>query len=194
MQATTNETSSTIKTAIDTWYLNNIYNTEYEDYISDTLFCNDRQLQSEIGGAATGTGFGTSITYYASYYRLYTNKTPTLKCGVQNDRFTVSDESIGNKDLTYPVGLMSADEISLAGLVSGIVNYTNHLYTQQNYWSLSPYYFDSSTARVWRVNSSGFLSYEYVLNTCGLRPVVSLASTTKITGGSGTSTNPYIVE
>ncbi|MDD4408097.1 MAG: hypothetical protein PHX19_03515 [Bacilli bacterium] len=193
MQATTNETSSTIKTAIDTWYLNNIYNTEYEDYISDTLFCNDRQLQNEVGGATTGTGFGTSQTYYAAYYRLYTNRTPTLKCGVQNDRFTVSDESIGNKDLTYPVGLITADEVALAGMKLATNNSTNYLYTNQHWWSFSPYYMDSGgTAYVWNVYSSGLLYNGYVSLVSGVRPGVSIHSETRVTG-TGTSSNPYIV-
>ncbi|MFA7121659.1 MAG: hypothetical protein WC277_09265, partial [Bacilli bacterium] len=113
-QATTNETSSTVKTYLDTWYSTNILNTDYEDYISDTLFCNDRQLESEVGGAATGTGFGTSETYYAAQYRLYITKTPSLKCGLKNDRFTVSDTVKGNGALTYPIGLLTPDETAIA--------------------------------------------------------------------------------
>ena len=190
--ATTNETSSTIKTAIDTWYASNILNTDYEDYISDTLFCNDRQLQSEVGGAATGTGFGTSETNYATYYRLNTNKTPSLLCGLKNDRFTVSDESIGNGALTYPVGLITADELMLAGM--NTANATNYLYTNQHWRSLSPYYMSSSgTARVWNVGSPGYLFDSGVNNVSGVRPVVSIYSETRVTG-TGTSSDPYIVE
>ncbi|MFA7120466.1 MAG: hypothetical protein WC277_03230, partial [Bacilli bacterium] len=110
MQATTNETNSTIKTYLDNWYASNISGTNYEDYISDTLFCNDRQLQSEVGGLATGTGFGESITRYAAYYRLSTKKIPNIKCGLKNDRFTVSDTVKGNGALTYPIGLLTPDE------------------------------------------------------------------------------------
>ena len=191
-QATTNETSSTIKTYLDTWYSNNILNTEYEEYISDTLFCNDRQLQSEVGGAVTGTGFGTSATHYAAYYRLYTTKNPNLKCGLKNDRFTVSDTIIGNGALTYPVGLITADEIALAGLKQGIANSTNHLYTNQVWWSFSSYLYSSGDARVWGVVSSGSLGNYYVSSVLGVRPGVSIHSETQVTG-TGTSNDPYIV-
>ena len=74
LQATTNETNPRIKSYLDEWYKINISGTDYENYITDTLFCNDRQLQSEVGGAATGTGYGTSYTYYAAYYRLFTDR------------------------------------------------------------------------------------------------------------------------
>ncbi|MFA6753028.1 MAG: hypothetical protein WCR93_02005, partial [Bacilli bacterium] len=131
---------------------------------------------------------------YAMYKDRNTYDKQFKKCAQKNDRFTVSDESIGNKDLTYPVGLMSADEISLAGMKYVTVNSTNYLYTNQYYWSLSPALLSSGIARVWYVYSTGYLDRYRVNNTGGLRPVVSLASTTKITGGSGTSTNPYIVE
>ena len=42
-----NEISQQIKEkVVDPWYNYNLLNTDYEDYISDTLFCNDRQLRS----------------------------------------------------------------------------------------------------------------------------------------------------
>ncbi|MDD4734329.1 MAG: hypothetical protein PHU05_05765, partial [Bacilli bacterium] len=193
-QATTNTTSSTIKTYLDNWYGANIHNTKYKDYISDTLFCNDRQLESEVGGAATGTGFGVnSETNYAARYRLYTKKTPSLLCGLKNDRFTVSDESIGNGNLTYPVGLITADEIALAGFNYGTNNSTNYLYTNQHWWSLSPYYVDfSGGAYAWYMNSMGSLNQIYVNYVIGVRPGVSIHSDVRVTG-TGTSSNPYIV-
>ncbi|MDD2409793.1 MAG: hypothetical protein PHD03_03640, partial [Bacilli bacterium] len=193
-QATTNETNSTIKTYLDNWYGANIHNTKYKDYISDTLFCNDRQLQSEVGGAATGTGFGHSATNYASYYRLNTNKTPSLFCGLKNDRFTVSNVSIGNGALTYPVGLITIDELSLAGMVYNISNSTNYLYTNQCNWSMSPYCKgSSSTAYVWFVLPSGDLRDLDVDETCEVRPTINLKPNTIVTG-YGDPTNPYVVQ
>ena len=192
-QATTNETSSTIKTAIDAWYLNNIYNTEYEDYISDTLFCNDRQLQSEVGGLATGTGFGTSTTYYAAYYRLYTKKIPNIKCGLQNDRFTASDITIGNGALTYPIGLLTPDETAIAGLKSGISNSTNYLYTNQYWWTSGPSYWSFGNAFAWSVLSGGHLGNGYYVDTSyGVRGALNLNSETQATG-TGTTSDPFKV-
>ena len=55
-----NINDSTIKEAVDNWYEENILNTEYKDYINDTLFCNDRSFHS----SNSGTGAGTSNTLY----------------------------------------------------------------------------------------------------------------------------------
>ncbi|MFA7120140.1 MAG: hypothetical protein WC277_01530 [Bacilli bacterium] len=193
VQATTNETNSTMKTYLDTWYSTNILNTEYEEYISDTLFCNNRQLQSEVGGAATGSGFGSSETYYAAYYRLYTNKTPSLKCGLKNDRFTVDDENIGNGDLTYPIGLITEYEGALAGMKSYESNSTNYLYTNKIWYSFSPCRASfGGDASVCTVKSVGPLSDSRVNNAFGVRPGVSIHSETRVTG-TGASSDPYKV-
>ncbi|MDD4407081.1 MAG: hypothetical protein PHF30_03465, partial [Bacilli bacterium] len=193
-QATTNETSSTIKTQLDNWYAANIYNTDYKNYISDTLFCNDRQLESEVGGAVTGTGFGTSETNYAAHYRLYTNKTPSLLCGLKNDRFTVSDVSIGNGALTYPIGLITADEASIAGLILGTLNTTSYLYTNQHWVTMGPFENYAGGSRLWYISTGGniywfnFCSFEF-----GIRSVVNLKPNTKVVG-TGSSSSPYIVQ
>ena len=153
-QATTNETNSIIKTYLDTWYNTNINLKGYASYISDTLFCNDRQLQSEVGGPATGTGYGTSATNYATYNRLYYNytKAPDLKCDLKNDRFTVDDTTVGNGALTYPVGLLTADEGAAGGIVTGLSSLQNYLFTAKTYWTLSPYKYESGAAGVSYVN------------------------------------------
>ena len=117
---------STIKQYIDTWYEEKIRNTEYENFINDTLFCNDRSLISEEPFTLedlnyTQLGYGTELTAYrgngdpgfflmaamnpsyADVVNIVT-KNPTLKCARQDDRFTVKDTNLGNGDLTYPVG------------------------------------------------------------------------------------------
>ena len=134
-----NVNNSRIKTIVDEWYENHIKNTEYEQYISDTLFCNDRSFtsSSEGVGANTGTGIGTSKTYYLA------SNTRTLKCAQQNDRFTVDDEITGNGDLTYPIGLLIDAESYLAGGHFS-ANRTYYLYTGNNYWPMSPDNFASS--------------------------------------------------
>ena len=198
-QATTNETNSTIKNYLDSWYLTNIQNKGYHSYISDTLFCNDRQLQSEVGGAATGTGFGTRQTYYAAYYRLYTKKIPNIKCGVQNDRFTVSDTVKGNGALIYPIGLLTPDETAIAGLTINASNLTNYLYTYQKLWTLGPSNLLGGNAYALLVNDNGSLNPfcvdndgSGVHNGGGARGVLNLKSETQITG-TGTTSDPFKV-
>ena len=183
-----NINNSTIKGVVDEWYRVNIAENEehpeYAQYISDTLFCNDRSFAPDN----TGTGAGTSQTYY----RWYSNSIKTLKCSQQNDRFTVDDEVVGNGDLTYPIGLLTIDEVYLAG-GSGLSNSGYYLYTGNLYWAMSPRSFDGSNAFVRGVNSSGnAFNNSIVFRSYGVRPVLNLKSGS-LTQGSGTVLDPYRV-
>ena len=189
-QAQTNANDSTIKAYLDNWYANNIANkgTRITERIADNLFCNDRSITS-------GTGAGTTVTYYKPYTRHYTNRsnpTPTLMCESKNDRFTVSETTIGNGALTYPVGLLSADELTYGGNTYSYSNTSQYLYTNQSFWLLSPSYFLVSGAGGWVVNSTGILVYSDVNNTYGARPILNLTSGTQVTG-VGSATDPYRV-
>ena len=135
-----NTNNSTIKTYIDNWYKTNILGTANEQYLADNVFCNDRSL----AGNNTGTGAGTSESYYRWYngpwesesYSKYNNKM-MLTCPQKNDAFTVSDTTNGNGALTYPVGLLSTDEIALAGGWNAS-NSGYYLYSGQVWWASSP--------------------------------------------------------
>ena len=113
-------------------------------------------------------------------------------CKEQNDRFTVSDVSTGNGDLTYPVGLLTTDEAALAGgYNSGNSGY--YLYTGNYYWTMSPYRFNGSYARVRIVYSAGDLSnFSDVDASRGVRPVLNLKSGS-LTSGDGSALNPFLV-
>ena len=184
-----NTNDSTIKGVIDSWYEENM--TEYTNQLEDTVWCNDRSVVQD--SSYSGTGAGTEKTMYGARNRLFVNKTPTLECVNENDRFTVSEEN-GNGALTYPVALLTADEIAYAGGVNGSTNISYYLYTNTTFWSLSPGYFSGSFARVFRVGSAGDLN-DYVVNgTYGVRPAVSLRPGVKVTSeGDGTMENPYVV-
>ena len=178
-----NTNNSAIKIKVDEWYETHLKDTEYESYLSDTIFCNDRSL-NEIDNS--GTGAGTSVTYYRPYIG---NK--TLKCSQKNDRFTVDDEEIGNGDLTYPISLITSDEVDLAGGYDGI-NSSYYLYTGNYYWTLSPLYFSGSSAGVRFVYGAGFTNFDFVDNAYGVRPVINLKAGS-LTKGSGTALDPYQV-
>ena len=184
--AQTNNTNSTIKTTIDNWYKSNL--TAYTSKLADETFCNDRSISS-------GTGYKTdSFTFYGSYNRNADRKTPSLKCAQDNDKFKVSNVSA---KLDYPVALITADEMAMAGGVFNTSNTNYYLYNGQYQWSLSPGNFDTyrSLADVWAVNPSGSLNpWDYVGNSFGVRPVINLRTDTQITKGDGSSLNPYVVK
>ena len=184
--AQTNNTNSTIKTTIDNWYKNNLI--AYTSKLADETFCNDRSI-------ARGTGYKTdSYTFYGSYNRNADRKTPSLKCAQANDKFKVSSASA---KLDYPVALITADEMAMAGGVLDTANTNYYLYNGQYQWSLSPGYFISysSQANVWYVLPSGSLyPYYYVANSFGARPVINLKADTLITKGDGSSLNPFVIK
>ena len=109
------------------------------------------------------------------------------------DRYTTSNATQGNKALTYPVGLITADEVAFAGGKGCANNSSYYLYTNQVYWSLSPHDFNGS-ASVFYVGSKGHLSYNFVGGTTpGVRPVINIRSDVTISSGDGTMENPYNV-
>ena len=187
--AFTNKNNSTIKGVIDSWYQNNL--SSYSGYLADEVFCNDRTLAS----TSTYTTSTSNNVYYAGRERLYTNKAPQLTCpNIARDGFTTTTSNIGNKALTYPIGLITADEVSLAGGVIGTDNYSYYLNTERRYWALSAYNWSSGFAYVFSVNSYGTLYNCHVYDSGGARPVVSLRTSTLVTSGTGTETDPYVIE
>ena len=184
-----NSTSSTIKTTLENWYKTTTLETDSATKAlvsQDQIFCNDRSV--------TSGSFSTSSTfYYAAYTRLNTNKSPILTCPTDSDKFTSKKSSIGNKTLDYPVGLITADEVAMAGGVYGSINTTYYLYTNQNYWAGSPFYFYSSNANAYefQVSSSGSIGDPDRSGSGGVRGVVSLSSKAKLSG-SGTYNDVYI--
>ena len=185
-----NTNDSTIKTALDTWYTNNIKNTTNEQYVADAIYCNDRSLDT----TSSGTGTGTSATDYGADYRLYDNKTPTLKCSQVNDRFTKSvavSGVTGNGKLTNAIGLITADEVAYAGGTYTSTNYKYYLYTGNYYWTMSPSYFFGSNAYEFSVRSAGNLHNGYGVDSSGaVRPVISLSSGA-LSSGTGIKTDPF---
>ena len=177
-----NNTNSTIKQAIDSWYKTNISDKGFSSYLVDSIYCNDRSLSS-------GTGIGTieTETDYKAFERLYTNKTPTFYCAQSNDKFTVNT-SKGNGSLQYPVGLITGDEIVYAGGRYSTSNTKYYLYTDNWYWTMSPANFDSEFAYEFYVNSA--FDSDQVNYSGGVRPVITLNGSTKLQG-AGTKTDPF---
>ena len=101
----------------------------------------------------------------------------------------------GNGTLTYPIGLITADEAVLAGGFGAQNNTNYYLYTGQMYWTISPSGFNEtySTARLVQVYPPGRLVVNYSYLLSGVRPVINLRADVELSG-TGTSSNPYVVE
>ncbi len=183
-----NTTNSSIKEVIDSWYNSNL--ASYADKIStEAGFYSDRNLKS---GSWSST---REPLYYAAYGRLIDNKKPTLKCGNSNDLYTTLSSSKGNKKLSNPIGLITADEVIMAGGSWNSENSSYYLYNDVEYWTMSPYIFyvgsRSGSARMFGVDSSGNLVWYNVDDAIYIRPVINLSANITIKSGNGTSSTPY---
>ena len=188
----TNTTSSTIKTTVDNWYKTNIVDKGYSNYVSNAVgFCGDRTLHS-------GDGISTSNYSYFGAYGRYAKNTAQFTCpNKERDLYTTTDSSIGNKSLTYPVGLITYDELVFAGMDNRHVNKLSWVYSTQHYWTMSPsnFYASLGYAFEWGQSSAGFLYTWWDVSNClGARPVINLKSDTLITSGIGTSSDPFVVQ
>ena len=192
----TNTTNSTVKTQIDNWYNSNL--SSYTSYIEDTIYCNDRSISGLNGWDPNGGDTSKPLTF-SSYTRTGTNHTPTLICSRAVDRFTVSS-TLGNGKLTYPVGLITSDEVMYVGGKKDESNNTYYLYNNQSFWTETPYTYDDNIAYMIIVQSNGSISSMYVAwpfrvsVDSGIRPVISLSPNAVISSGDGTQNNPYTVQ
>ena len=131
------------------------------------------------------------MTYYGATQRLVNTSGsaggtgPSLKCNGELSK------------INSKVGLITADELAYAGYAAALKNTTTYLQenaTDTYWWSLSPNSFIGGGANVWNVGgSNGIFGNSRVFGTGGVRPSISLKSTTNVTG-NGTSEDPYIIE
>lgn len=173
---------------LETWYMNNL--TPYEDKIADVIWCNDKST------TGTGTGYGEDNTHYRAFNRIAQNYLPTLICPKDNNngklsKFTVRDTINGNGNLTYKIGLLTADEVVFAGYAHIYQN--DAVYLLENtgneaWWTMSPF----QNNMVFCV-SYGNVTFNDFYSSAGVRPSIALNSDVTVTG-SGTSEDPYIIK
>ena len=191
-----NTNNSTILNNLEAWYdKNNLKN--YEKVIADTVWCTDKTNVTDTTynpwniNNVNGYGYGTNVTYYGATQRLVSTNDysaggtgPSLKCNGELSK------------INSKVGLIAADELAFAGYAHRQNNTTTYLQenaTDAYWWSLSPIYFYNGSAYVYIVGGSMGYFPGLVLGTYGVRPSISLKSTTNVTG-EGTSSSPFVVK
>ena len=167
-------TNSTIKTYLDNWYTKYFNENIGTSRFVKTTFCNDRNTSSTW--ASTG-----SRVEYAPYTRLSASTpTPTFECNTADV-------------ITNNFGLITADEIVLAGGKVGTDNSVFYLNNNMAYWAGSPYVFSDSFSYVFELRPLYGLGYDSVCyRDSAARGVVSLSSESKLLG-SGTYNDVYTV-
>ena len=187
----TNKNNSTIKEIIDSWYSTNL--SSYTKYIStEAVYCNDRKSPSYSASS--------KFDYYV-LTRLNAEN-PTYNCESSEDSFSGDNT---DAKLIYPIGLMTADEITYSGGKYGksltrpytwyYLNNVEESITGSTYWwLLSPYFWDGVYANSFILLGSdnpGNLNTGNVIFSSGVRPVISIKENALYSKGDGSPENPY---
>ena len=109
-------------------------------------------------------------------------------------QFTVENNA-GNKALTYPIGLITYDELMYAGINYRKANKYSYVSSNILYWTMSPsqFYKDNGLA-IGTLNHGERIMFNSVDYGRYVKPVINLKPDVKLSGGIGTVNNPYVVD
>ncbi len=203
-EADSNKYDTLLKKAIDSWYETNLKvnaansNADLGTYLSDTLFCSDRSVAPSANlweDKDTALGYGNNQTMYGTYYRII-NGSPSLKCPLKNDRFTVSDTKMGNGALKYKVATLTGDELMMAGVTRGSVVNSGKDYLNiaiSGAYTISPA--KLSTTMLFDVQrKTDYISTGNVSSNMRAIPVINIAPEYALKVlGNGTMTDPFMI-
>ena len=165
-----NTNDSVLKQFIDMWYKK--YLTNYDDYIEDTIFCNNRTVLSLGAWQDNGT-INNNIQFKGS------TSPYNLGCDRVTDQFSISNPSA---KLKYKIGLISKSE-------SFSVSQSIGLY----YSTMTPNSFNHSYSKICAVSQSNNIDISTTSHH-SLRPVISLVPDIEYISGNGSMENPYIID
>ena len=207
-QVQKNEADSLYKVAVDSFYSKNIKGKNYESFIADNLFCNDRTISNATidDESITNEGFGSNYTVYR--WAGYTNNlsniidsptadsvNSTLYCS-NNDSFS-TNSSHGNGALSYSAGTLTADEVSLAGAFYGKENNKYYLYNGIGSLLMTPFvgsapisFFDFPMTLSTSIEKNGSLGASIILFGNSISAVINLKQGA-LKSGTGTKEDPY---
>ena len=175
-----NKIDSVAKIVIDKWFEKKMMG--YRVYLEDSVFCNDRSIFSLGGWDPNGGSITDSLLFSQS------NISDDLSCVNMTDRFSVSNPSAS---LTYPVGLATVNEINMLGssgttiFYNSTVGYSTVGYLATPYSTKSMYVFTNS------ITTDDIYDYDGAQR---VTPVISLVPGIRYISGSGSNSDPYIID
>lgn len=167
-----NYSDATISLVLKEWYETNISN--YSKNVVESKFCSDIMLGKEE----------TDIAYSNNYIRINDNEEPSFNCN-------------GNS-YTANIGLLTIDEAVFAGAFKNKENHNYYLFNNsitKDWWLDSPSSVNNEhNVSIFTINSSNGIPNHSTINELkGVRPVINIRDTVKVTG-SGLKDDPYIIQ
>ena len=156
---------SSAKTTLENWY--SIYLTKYDSFIQESIFCEEFKVN-----------YNSYSSFTPVYYEEYIPS------------FTCNNDENGKGILNLKIGLINIDEALMSGL-NFFETSSSFLVDSSNYWIMSDSGIDAdSHSYVWSIKNDQ-ISVNSTVHKQYLKPVINLISNVQITGGSGTSGDPY---
>ena len=181
-----NRYNSSIKGIIDAWYKQNLLSKT--NMLEDTVYCNARNMTNQ---STNGWNKDGSLTTYMNFKNYTLNN--DLSCTNVTDQFAVSNNKA---KLTYPVSLATHEELYTLTNNNDATYYDVLTNTGDYWWGISPNSFYNDHADVRYVSFDGIVHsiHNRVEVAYGVRLVVSLKNSVKITSGDGSEESPWIIE
>lgn len=167
-------TDNTINAYLINWYNENILTKNLDKYIALSNFCND-----------STNYINYYHTYFNGYDRIVNKKTPSITCPTTTMDFGGSIEQ--------KVGLITADEVALAGGVYNTENYNYYLYNGESFFTMTPSEYYNYRSYILKVNNNGAIITSPTNERAGVRPVINIESTVTVSG-QGTIDNPFVID
>ena len=162
---------SALEKTLKTWYDEHL--SEFDSYLISGKYCVDDSIALTEG----------TRNYYAGNARMLKD-------------FTISYSCLG-KEYTSRYGILSADEVILAGATTNNDNTSYYLYVPEkvvSYWTLTPNYSEENNITYFEVTTNGKVISENTGSIYkGVRPVINLIKKTSVVG-EGTLASPYTIK
>lgn len=159
---------------LDNWYKTQIVDKGLDKYVVTSKFCNDASFEKD-----------GSTYYFGAFTRTVDEYKPSLVCPDNTSGFGGVFER--------KIGLLTADEVIMAGGAYNTNNHNYYLYNGENFFTMSPSHHSNSKMNLFIVNNNGSLTTALTNSSLGVRPTINLDGTVFVSG-NGTINNPYIIE
>ena len=171
-----NKYDSTVKALLENWYYN--YLIDYDDYVEDTVYCNDMSIKDYVGFKPDGDMAEVSpIRFNASAGN-------DLSCNNKIYQFTTNNTFA---KLKYPINLMKPAEYSL------LSKDNKELVTTGSMYMISPHLYLIGDKGIGVALS---MMWYYPVSTMpnGVRPVITLKNNSLISSGDGSEADPWVIK
>ncbi len=158
---------------LDNWYKKQIVDKGLDKYVITSAYCNDASFTKD-----------NAIYYFGSLDRV-DDHNPSLSCPSNTSGFGGVYER--------KIGLLTADEVAMAGGAYEVNNHNYYLYNGENFFTMSPSHHEKSKMYILMVNNNGAITSTLTNSNFGIRPTINIDGTIFVSG-NGTINNPYTIE